>query len=398
MPASRDVAIITPWYPNSQSPFGGAFVQAMVAATAPGCDRVTVFHCDPWKLRDESRLPAVEKAHKRLMKRALRSVPDVAGAELVYVPVPLTGRPSFAERAHSYAENLRLALGGQPIPADVVHAHVGLRGGFVALDNARPDARVHVTEHSTFLDQVLAQPDSREMYGEVLRRCTSFNAVGDPVREPLAEAFPEQAAKIGLIPNAIDFGPKRAEPVRELRRWLYLGSLIERKGVGLLVEAFATCHDKDPDLRLTIVGEGVLGAELTARVAELGLSDVVDFTGSIPPAEALRMIATHDLLVHPSRLETFGMTIVEAIAAGTPILVTRSGGPQETLAGVEEAAGEMIDVTDDPATISEGYWRLRDRFPAGLDLARAREVLAGRYSFEAVGARHHELWFSRERA
>ncbi|HEY1175962.1 MAG TPA: glycosyltransferase [Phytomonospora sp.] len=396
MPVSRKVAILTPWYPNTQSPFGGAFVQAMVAATAPGCTKATVYHCDPWPLRDGKKLAAVVKANARLMRRAVRPVPTAGGAELVYVPVPVTGRPTFGERARAYSEALGTALGGEPLDADAVHAHIGLRGGWVALQHARPGVPVHVTEHATFLDQVLEQPDSRAMYEEVLERCTGFHAVGEPVREPLAAAFPRLAHKIDLIPNAIPFGPPRPEPVRELLRWLFVGSLIERKGVGLLLEAFADCHAKDPRLTLTVLGEGGLLTGLRDRVAELGLDDKVTFVNSVLPDVALRMIGEHDLLVHPSRLETFGMTIVEAVAGGTPVLVTRSGGPEATLAGVEEAAGEMIDVTDDPATISDGYWRLRDRFPAGVDLGRAREVLAARYGFEAVGKIHHDLWFGEE--
>lgn len=371
-------------------------MQAMVAATAPGCAKATVYHCDAWPVRDARQLPSVRKANARLMRSALRSVPTVGGAELVYVPTPVTGRPTFAERAHAHSEALGAALRGEPLDADVVHAHVGLRGGWVALQHARPGVPVHVTEHSTFLDQVLEQPDSRAMYEEVLERCAGFHAVGEPVREPLAVAFPRYAGKIRLIPNAIRFGPPRAEPVTELRRWLFVGSLTERKGVGLLLEAFATCHAEDSRLTLTMLGEGGMRAGLIARVAELGLADSVIFVGSVAPDAALRMIGDHDLLVHPSRLETFGMTIVEAVAAGTPVLVTRSGGPEETLLGVEEAAGEMIDVTGDPATISEGYRRLRDRFPDGVDLARAREVLSARYGFEAVAKIHHELWFGAE--
>src|SRR5882672_6365249 len=44
----RDVAVVTPWYPMRHSVFSGAFVQAMVAATAPGCDSMTVYHTDGW--------------------------------------------------------------------------------------------------------------------------------------------------------------------------------------------------------------------------------------------------------------------------------------------------------------------------------------------------------------
>jgi glycogen(starch) synthase len=87
------------------------------------------------------------------------------------------------------------------------------------------------------------------------------------------------------------------------------------------------------------------------------------------------------------------MTVVEAVAAGMPVLVTRCGGPEETLAGIVEAAGEMVDVQDGEASLVAGYRRLRERFPDGLDLPRAQRVLDERYGYPAVARAHHRVWF-----
>jgi glycogen(starch) synthase len=390
------VAIITPWYPTAGQPFRGAFVAAMAGATAPGCDRATVYHCDGWAARfSGGGFEAVTRAHRLLLPEALRPRPTAGGADLVYVPVPIPRGRGYAEIADRHAVGLRAALSGESLAAPVVHAHVGLPGGWAALHNARPDARIYVTEHATFLDQVLAQPEARSMYDELLTRCTGFFAVGDAVRAPLVEAFPHHAGRIGRIANPISFDTPRPRPVTALSRWLYVGSLIPRKGVGWLLEAFATCHGKDPTLSLTIVGEGKLYAGLVRRAAELGLADAVTFTGARPPEIALGLMREHDLLVHPSRFETFGVTVVEAVAAGMPVLVTRCGGPEETLAGIADAAGELVAVEENAESITAGYWRLRERFPHGLDLARARRELGRRYGYPAVALAHHDLWFPR---
>ncbi|MGI5215780.1 glycosyltransferase family 4 protein [Plantactinospora sp. CA-290183] len=394
VPAGRDVAVVTPWYPTRQVPFGGAFVQAMVEATASAWDRATVYHVDGWGARvpvpqDE----AIMRSLPGLLTRGVRHSGTVAGAGLCYLPVPVRVGVSFAQSARRHSDALRTALGGRPIDASVVHAHVGLRGGWTALENARPDARVFVTEHATFLPSVLAEPDSRAMYDEVIRRATGVFAVGEAVRSVLVEAFPHHADRITFMPNPIAFGEPRQRPVTALRRWLYVGTLSERKGVGLLLEAFARCRAEDPELSLTFVGEGRLRAALTSRAQELGLAEAVTFVGSVLPDRALELMREHDLLIHPSRLETFGMTVVEAVAAGMPVLVTRCGGPEETLAGIEDAAGGLIDVTDDPDTIVAGYRRLRDRFPDGVDLPHARAVLTSRYGYEAVARAHSRVWF-----
>lgn len=392
--ASRDAAVVTPWYPSRELPFRGAFVQAMVDATAPGCDSLRVYHCDTWVSRmDQRTVEAVEAANRTLAPLAVRPVPTVGGAQLVHLAVTTPRGQDFGALARNHERQLRAALSGKPIDAPVVHAHVGLPGGWAALQNARPDARVFVTEHATYLDRVLAEPDARELYDELLHRVDGFFAVGDPIRDVLTAEFPHHADKIQQIPNPISFETQRTTPVTALNRWLFLGGLIPRKGVAWLVEAFAQCHAKDPRLSLTMVGEGELRAQLTERVAELGLTDSVSFLGAVPPETALALMREHDLLVHPSRYETFGMTVVEAVAAGMPVLVTRCGGPEETLAGIETEAGELIDVEENAESISEGYWRLRDRFEHGLDLTRAQEVLAGRYGYEAVAQAHYRLWF-----
>ncbi|MFD2766175.1 glycosyltransferase [Micromonospora eburnea] len=394
-PASTsDVAIVTAWYPTAQRPFLGAFVQAMVEATAPGCDRVTVYHCDEWGYRptpEQER--AVTQAHHQLLPHTLRPVPTAGGAALLNLPVLLPIGLPHAEVARRHEATLRAALRGEKLSASVVHAHVGLPSAWAALQNTHPDTPVFVTEHATYLDTLLAQPESRAMYEEVLRRCAGFFAVGRAVRDPLVAAFPQHADRIKFIPNPVSFATTRPTPVTELRRWLYVGGLIPRKGVRRLLSAFATCRSEDPTLSLTLVGDGKLRGELADLAAELGVAEAVRFTGPLPPAEALRLMREHDLLVHASQFETFGMTVVEASAAGMPVLVTRCGGPEEILAGIEESAGELVEVSEDAESLAEGYRRLRARFAAGMDLSPARRTLAGRYGYEAVAEAHHNVWF-----
>ncbi|TDD73217.1 glycosyltransferase [Actinomadura darangshiensis] len=364
----------------------------MVEATAPGCGAVTLYHTDGWRLKAPEDDVAAEEAHQRLLPDALRPAPTAGGASLLRVPILMRGR-TFGSQAVEHARGLGWALGGEPIPAKVVHAHVGLRGGWTALENARPDARVFVTEHASYLHQVLEQPDSRDLYERVLDRCTGLFAVTDALREQLVEAFPAFAHKIDVISNPISFELTRDEPVTALRRWLYVGSFIERKGVGWVLEAFAKCRAEDPALTLTMIGDGKLAEQLEQRAAELQVEDAVTFLPPVTPDECTRLMREHDLLVHAARWETFGVSIIEAVAAGMPVLVTRCGGPERTLAGIEDAAGQMIDVTEDADSIIDGYRRLRDRFPRDLDLAEARRVLEERFGYGAVAKAHHRHWF-----
>jgi glycogen(starch) synthase len=392
---SGDVAVVTPWYPSGQMPFRGAFVQTMVEATAPGTAGMVVYHTDAWSARlSPEQDKEVGASYHAVLAAADSPSRTVGGAVLRTIPVPMPRAMPFAEQAHRFADALGVALHGEPIPADVVHAHVGLLGGVPALRNLRPGARLFVTEHATFLDRMLAEPDGHAGYAEVLAGCEAFFVVGDELRNELATAFPAYEHKLRLIPNPIDFDTPRAEPVTALRRWLFVGGLIERKGVTWLLEAFARARAEDPALTLTMVGEGELREQLGARAAGLGVADAVTFPGAVAPDVALRLMREHDLLVHPSRYETFGVVVIEAAAAGLPVIVTRCGGPEQTLAGIEADAGELIAIEDSPDAIVDGYRRLRDRFPEGVDLGRARKTLADRYGYHAVARLHHEAWFN----
>lgn len=394
MNAKRHVTVVTPWYPDAQRPYRGSFVQAMVEAVAPGLDSVDVYHLDGWAVtKNPERLRRVRELQTTLLPRALAPAPAVAGATLYRLPVVIERSRDLALHARRHAEWLTVALGGKPIEADIIHAHVPMHGGYAALENAKPGARVYMTEHSSFLEELLEQPDARALYDEILDRCAGVFVVGEPLHRLIAEVFPHHTGKLAYIANPIDFQARRAQPPTALRRWLSVAGLIERKRIDYLLRAFADCRAEDPDLTLTLAGEGGLRRELEALSAELGVDDAVEFIGAVDPGEIPGLMADHDLLVHTSRHETFGVVVVEALAAGTPVLVTRSGGSDQVLSGIEDDAGQLVDIVEDPSVFADAYRSLRDRYPHKVDLDAARDALRAKYSYDAVGAHHHRIWF-----
>jgi glycogen(starch) synthase len=393
--APADLAVVTPWYPAPDDPFAGAFVEASTAAVGPYLDRVSILHTQSWfygpgRLAGQLRGVAAER-------QAARSGPavvlDTGAGELTRVAVITPAGGDHMAYADAQTAALRAVLPTGRIEAPVVHAHTGMMGGVVAARLARADARLVVTEHATFLDQALARPDARRRYAAMLSRADLLLCVGRELRDQVAGYFPEQAGKLRILANAIDFArfAVRPDPPAEPLRWLYLGRLMAHKGVLPLLEAFARVAAADPRITLTLAGAGVERDRLARRSTELGLAGRVDIVPPVPPAEVAALLHRHDLLVHASLRETFGMTVVEAIATGTPVLVARSAGPAETLAGIEEQAGAVFEPTEDPAVIAEAYRKLRDRF-GELDVVGARAELEARYGSDAVGARLHEAY------
>ncbi|WP_338676648.1 glycosyltransferase family 4 protein [Streptomyces sp. SCSIO 30461] len=385
--AAADVAMVTPWYPSPNNPYAGSFVAASASAVSGRVGRIQVIHTEDWSGRADPALnDAIKVTVNRLQeRRELVPVLDTPEGELLRVPVPLINRKNYAPWVTAQETALRKALPKGRIEAPVVHAHTGIYGGVLATRLAASDARVVVTEHSSFLAKVFEQAAARRLYAEVLERADVFLCVSEKLLGQIAQEFPEHAHKLRVVPNVVGFERFSAGPRRDPRmlRWLYVGRLTKPKGVHLVLESFAQVAQREPDATLTMVGHGGLEQELTERAAELGVADRFRLLPPVDPAEVNELMHQHDLLVHASKGETFGMTVVEAVASGLPVLVTRSGGPEESLAGIESAAGALMDVSDDPRVITDAYWRLREEADA-LDLAGARKVLEERYGADAV--------------
>jgi glycosyltransferase involved in cell wall biosynthesis len=397
------LAVTTPWHPSLQRPFAGSFVQATTTAVRNLFSRIDVYNTEDWTTpADPVQARMVRKAYAALTTGpAARIHPAAHWAEEGYwvtdIPTPVTPKKQYADWAHDHETVLRPVLPGGKFAADVVHGHVGIYGGWLAHRFARPDARVVFTEHASFLGRILGQPRSRAMYAEVMDRADVVLSVSEKLRAELLGAFPGHAEKIQVIPNAVDIEamPVRPEPVTELLKWIYIGKVAATKGIPELIEAFAIAAKDEPRLRLTILGTGPLVEPMRARAAELGVSERVTFHDSVPPQQVFEFLHAHDLLVHPSKGETFGMTVVEAVGSGMPVLVTRCGGPEETLAGLDGVAGLLIDVSEDPQVIVDGYRSLAER-SARLDPARARRELTERYGAAAVARRLADVYMVEE--
>lgn len=387
---NTDLVVVTPWYPTLDKPFGGAFVRSMTAAVAPHVDSVRTVHLDEWPLVSGkvAQFAVTDMSRSLQARGATRRLADVDAGGVLALPVPVQPRSPYDLAADEASRSLRAVVDPDATP-NIVHAHVGLPAGWAAHLAFPDDVGLFVTEHATFLDRMVRYGRPRGMYRDVAARVERLFAVSTLLAEQLADLFPGARDKIEVVPNAIPFDnfPVRAH-VRPhpLDRWLYVGSLQARKGVVELLQAFAICRGHHEALTLSLLGDGPQRAELQAMAAELDVVEAVRFLDPVPPDEVFAIMMDHDLLTHASRYETFGMTMVEAAATGMALLVTASGGPEESLAGVIDDLGVMVEVSPDPTVIAEGYELLRERADE-LDIGRGRRVLRDRYGTRAVGAR-----------
>ena len=150
-----------------------------------------------------------------------------------------------------------------------------------------------------------------------------------------------------IIPNGIDLPEESAAPARASERTvLALGRIHPKKGLDLLIRAWANTASSETGWRLRIVGptEAGYGDDLRALVRSLGLNNV-SMEGPIYGAAKTAALQEADLFVLPSRNENFGLVVAEALAAGTPVISSK-GAPW---AGLErEGCGWWVDHDVEP--------------------------------------------------
>jgi glycosyltransferase involved in cell wall biosynthesis len=187
-------------------------------------------------------------------------------------------------------------------------------------------------------------------------------------RNDIMRVFGLDASRCLVVFDGADLSGKSAEdhaPVKAAddtstpRLVIYVGRMDPYKNVTMLVEAFKRIKAACPfPVRLKVIGpKDPRYPEAERRAAELGLSDDIAFTGFVSSAELAEAYRTADLLAHPSRYEGFGLQIVEAMAAGTPVLCTDGGAQPEVAGGaaaivpagdVEAFAGAAAAILRDP--------------------------------------------------
>lgn len=391
----RRVMVVTPWFPTPGSPMRGSFVSTSVASLRSLGADVDVMHLEDWPSpRDALVTSGIRRAARRL-EQASPAAPMNLDPPRVTFPLPVRKTRDHARHAtdalRAFGPHARSLLRR----AEVIHAHVVLPTGLIAARHRSPSTRLVVTEHASYLAAVFAQPRARRLYEEVIDSVDELLCVSGPLRNQVLQQFPGYAAKVSIVPNGVDFSgiPIRPSPPTALRRWIYVGSLTERKDPLRLLEAFALCRLRDPRLELTFLGEGPLWAQLRTRIDELGMGDSVRMEPPVPHSAVPTWIATHDLLVHASRYETFGLTPVEALATKTPVLVSRHGAAESLLGDIEESAGALFPVDATPTEMAHAYQMLCDRL-AELDIDRAYAILRKRLGNDSVGrqlARHLHL-------
>lgn len=289
-----------------------------------------------------------------MMVRVISPAPDrIEGVQTVWFP----GRRAWYHKlkgVHLYIDYQRWRRIVADFSPDVVHVHYPDGGGrnhfyfdFVA------DRLVTSTWGSEVTESVEFPLTEKHKAG--VRAILGKSAVVTATTRYLAEVtakYCPPGKPIHVIPFGVDcelFKPASIDTLSSPRsaivRLGFFKNLERKYGPEVLIEAFAKIAAACPEARLTMAGRGEMNDLLRARVAELGLSDKVEFPGRLPHEKMVTAMQATDLFVMPSTCqESFGVAAIEASACEVPVVATKVGGVPEAV--VDGETGVLVPPFD----------------------------------------------------
>ena len=264
----------------------------------------------------------------------------------------------------------RLARAWRPA---VIHAHWILPQGLVAvIVGGALGIPVLLTEHGGAVHGLGGVPLGR-VQRWVLRQASALTGVSEDVsrsmRALLATNRPVPAVAMGVdttrfAPAARDRGLKKRLDLKG-PLLLFVGRVVEKKGLRYLIEALPAVLARRPDATLLVVGEGPLRGEAESLARELGVADQVRFLGALPQAELPALYASADVAVVPSVVAESGdreglpVVLCEALASGCPVVASPVGGITDVVS--DGATGLLAPEKDSPALAAAIVSLLEDR-------------------------------------
>ncbi len=265
---------------------------------------------------------------------------------------------------------------------NVIHSHFAAASGGVPAAARRLGLPYIHTEHTS---NAVWKAGSRtpawvRNLVKVIRRAEAVIVVSEDLRQGMEHlGLGEDLIVVGNPVDGAEFAPSPDQT--DQPQLVNVGSLIPRKRVGLLLEAFAGVAQVKPTATLVVIGEGSQAEDLKKTAEQTGLADHVSFMGKLSRSELAKIMAESHVYVHTSEAETFGVSIVEAQLAGLPVVTTNCGG----VVG-DHPNPHMTVVGDDPNLIASGVLDVLDQAHTHDDRRQIARSARSLWSFQGVAA------------
>jgi glycosyltransferase involved in cell wall biosynthesis len=159
-------------------------------------------------------------------------------------------------------------------------------------------------------------------------------AVSSYTKWKIVEHYGVAPEKVEVVHNAVEFNSDQIPQARlsdDVKTVLFLGRITLQKGPEYFLYAAKQVLDRDPNVRFIMAGSGDMEPWIIEKAAELGISNKVLFTGFLRGKDVDKAYKMADLYVMPSVSEPFGITPLESMRNGTPVIISRTSGVSEVL-------------------------------------------------------------------
>ena len=264
---------------------------------------------------------------------------------------------------------------------DIIHLHSTPWAGLGAISISKAsNTPLVITEHSSYFSRYKVSK-IEELFFRYIMKNASYNIC---VSETLKEYVQKYTSNnIDIIPNMVDVNEfSIANNEEEIRRKKFSFACVcylnKNKSVDNLINAFSLEY-KGKDAELIIGGDGPERSYLERLAKELKIETQVIFKGALSRNDVIKEMQNCSVFVLPSRFETFGVVLVEALACGKPVITTRNGGSEGI---VNELNGKVVDVGD-IELMAKAMKEIKDNYEI-YDSNLIREDCVKRFSSENV--------------
>ncbi|MGB4028011.1 MAG: glycosyltransferase family 4 protein [Acetomicrobium sp.] len=385
MSVNLHVLVLPSWYPTRDCPVRGVFFRQQAIALHKTGIKVGVIYPNFRSLR-ELKIPALAGNHFQTNVIIDKGIPTY------YYHgwnVPRLRLEPLLWKWHSKKMfNLYKAKYGTP---DLIHAHNILWAGVSAMEIAQSENIPYmITEHASNYVQDIVYSWQKPYIRKAINNAAVVLAVSKTLAGKLMTYSDRK--RIEVIPNMVDTGffvfppvPRKVSPFC----FLTVARLNPKKGLDLLIKAFARAFSQENDVFLEIGGDGEQRAELESLVKNLRLNERVSFLGELSLEQVREAMWHANAFVLPSYVETFGVVLIEAMATGLPVIATACGGPEEIIkpdTGLLVEPGNVVEMSKALKNVYEHRFELRKK-----ELA-VRNYIVDYYSDKVIAKRLLEYY------
>lgn len=330
-----NILIIPSWYATNSNPTNGSFFREQAMALKEAGHNVIVAFVE---VRLASRDLFSEKVD-------IKDDNGIKTYRIIQGKIPKTGNIGTAIAfRRGLIKIIKNLYNRENI--DIVHLHSCIWGGIGAVSASRKlNIPLVITEHSSYYSRYRVKMIEKLILRYSFKSANKVISVSNSLREIISK----YKSNIEVIPNMVDCDKvlsiiNKKNNLGEEGQFTFLSLcyLKKNKGIDILIRAFST-YFRGKEVKLIIAGDGPERENLENLSKELGILEQVEFKGALNRDEVYKVMSNCNIFVLPSKFETFGVVLIEALANGKPVISTRNGGANDI---VTDENGILVDIDD----------------------------------------------------